>query len=239
MKRYILLILCCLALSFQPVNPGRAQAEADLKDIVAAVERSYESLTDLQASFSQKTYIASMKREQTGNGTLYIRKNPGAPAMFRFDYTRPKQLIVSDGSSVWFYLPENRQVMVTDVRSMFEGGNGVTLNFLTGIGRISRDFSITRPNDGRDAEGNYLLELVPKSSSRNLQKLRLAVSAKVVDEYLKGAKGGGGFPIVSSVVDDHFGTRTTIDFGNVRINRGLKASLFSFKVPKGVEVIRQ
>lgn len=239
MKRYVSLVVCCLALSFQLVNAGRAQAEADLKDIVAAVERSYESLSDLQASFSQKTYIASMKREQTGKGTLSIRKNPGAAAMFRFDYTKPKQLIVSDGTSVWFYLPENNQVMVTDVRSMFEGGNGVALNFLTGIGRLSRDFSITRPNGGRDAKGNYLLELVPKSSSKNLQKLRLTVSAEVVDGHLKGARGKGGFPIVSSVVYDHFGTRTTIDFGNVRINSGLKTSLFTFKVPKGVELIRQ
>jgi len=238
MKPYVRLVFCCVALSFTLAGAGRVQA-AELRDVVAAVEKSYSSLTDLQATFSQKTYIASMKREQAGKGTLYIRKNPGAPAMFRFDYTKPQQLIVSDGSSVWFYLPENRQVMVTDVRRMFEGGNGVTLNFLTGIGRISRDFTVTAPDGGRDARGNYLLELVPKKSGKNLQKLRLAVSAEVVDAYLKGAGAEGAFPIVSSVVYDHFGTRTTIDFKNVRINRGLKASLFSFKVPKGVEVIKQ
>lgn len=238
MKRYVSFILCCLGIVFSLAGADRVKA-AELKDVVAAVERSYGSLQDLQAAFSQKTYIASMKREQAGTGTLYIKKNPGGPAMFRFDYSKPKQLIVSDGSSVWFYLPENRQVMVTDVKSMFEGGNGVTLNFLTGIGRISRDFTVTSPDGGRDSRGNYLLELVPKKQGKNLQKLRLTVSAEVVDAYLKGTRGESVFPIVSSVVYDHFGTRTTIDFGNIRINRGLKGSLFNFKLPKGVEVIRQ
>jgi len=239
MKRYLPLLILCTALAFPFLHAPAARAETELKDIVATVERSYDSLTDMQASFSQKTFIASMKREQTGSGTLFIRKSPGAPAMFRFDYVKPKQLIVSNGSSVWFYLPENRQVMVTDVKKMFEGGNGVALNYLTGIGRISRDFTITRANGGRDERGNYLLELVPKKPSQTLSKLRMTVSAEAVDRFVKGGKIKGDFPILSSVVYDSFGTRTAIDFRNVRVNRGLSRSLFSFKAPAGVEVIKQ
>ena len=41
------------------------------------------------------------------------------------------------------------------------------------------------------------------------------------------------------VVFDPFGSRTAIEFSNVRVNRGLRGSLFSFKVPEGVEVIKQ
>jgi outer membrane lipoprotein carrier protein len=239
MKRYFSLVILCTSLAFQLLHAPAVRAETELKDIVATVERSYDSLTDMQASFSQKTFIVSMKREQAGNGTLYIRKNPGTPAMFRFDYVKPKQLIVSNGSSVWFYLPENRQVMVTDVKRMFEAGNGVALNYLTGIGRISRDFTITRANGGRDDRGNFLLELVPKTPSQTLAKLRLTVSADAVERFVKGGKIKGGFPIVSSVVFDSFGTRTTIDFRNVTVNRGLNPSLFTFKAPAGVEVIKQ
>lgn len=195
-------------------------------------------MSDLQASFVQKTFIASVKRDQTGNGTVSIRKNPSGAAMFRFDYRKPKQLIVSDGKTVWFYLPENRQVMQSSVRNMFEGDNGIALNYLTGMGRISRDFTISPMKGLRDSAGNYLLELVPKKPGRNLAKLHLTVSAEAVAKYLKDGNVKNIFPIVSSVVFDPFGTKTTILFSNVKVNRGLKRSLFSFKTPAGVEVVK-
>jgi outer membrane lipoprotein carrier protein len=232
------LILCC-TLFISLFSPAPARAAAALKDVVAAVEKSYNSLTDLQASFSQKTLLPSVKKEQKGNGTLSLRKNPGGAAMFRFDYTKPRQLIVSDGTTVWFYLPENKQVMEAGVSKLFEGGNSVTLNYLTGIGRISRDFTITFLNGGHDAAGNYLLELVPKKPSRNLAKLQLTVSAEAVERYMKEGKAMKTFPIISSAIFDPFGTRTTIDFSNIKVNRGLRVSLFTFSAPEGIEVIKQ
>jgi outer membrane lipoprotein carrier protein len=238
MKPFIsLIIFCCIAsLTLSSAQP--ALAEAQLKEVIATVEQSYNSLSDLQASFSQKTYLASLKREQKGYGTLSIKKNSKGPAMFRFDYTKPQQLIVSDGATVWYYLPENRQVMVSDLKSLFEGGQGVTLNYLTGIGRISRDFAITPLNGGRDAKGDYLLELIPKTPSQNLAKLEMTISAEAVDVFLKKGKIRNTFPILTSVVYDQLGTRTTIDFSNVRVNRGLTTSLFRFKIPAGVEILR-
>lgn len=220
-------------------SPATARAAAALKDVVAAVEKSYNSLTDLQSSFSQKTFLPSVKREQKGNGTLSLKKISGGAAMFRFDYTKPRQLIVSDGKTVWFYLPDNKQVMQTDVNKLFEGGNSVTLNYLTGIGRISQDFTITPLNSGRDTAGNYLLELVPRKPSRNLAKLHLTVSTEAIERYLKQGKVSKVFPIISSVVFDPFGSRTIIEFSNVRVNRGLRNSLFAFNAPEGVEIIKQ
>jgi len=41
------------------------------------------------------------------------------------------------------------------------------------------------------------------------------------------------------VVFDPFGSRTAIEFNNIKVNRGLRASLFTFKASKGVEIIRQ
>jgi len=239
MKRYIFTVFLTLALSLQLPGPSAASSDAELKDVIAAVEKSYESLADLQASFSQKAYIPSVKREQTGNGKLFIRMRPGGSALFRFDYAKPKQLIVSNGSTVWFYLPENRQVMVTDVKSLFEEGNGLALSFLTGIGRISRDFKVSKADGGRDGAGNHLLELVPKAPSRTVAKLRLTVSAEAVNRFLKEGSLKGIFPIVSSMVFDPFGTRTVIEFSDVKVNGGISRSLFTFKPPAGVEVIRQ
>ncbi|MDD2319039.1 MAG: outer membrane lipoprotein carrier protein LolA [Geobacteraceae bacterium] len=238
MKRLISLVFFCGLVSLGLVAVPPAQAAAKLKDVIATVEQSYNSLTDLQAAFTQRTYIPSLKRDQKGNGKLSIKKNGKRPAMFRFDYSKPRQLIVSDGVSVWFYLPENKQVMVTDLKGLFAEGQGVTLNYLTGIGRISRDFAIAPLNGGRDAEGNYLLELIPKTPSQNLAKLQMTVAAKAVEVFLKKGTIRNTFPILTSVIYDQFGTRTTIDFKNVEVNRGLAGALFRFSIPAGVEVIR-
>ncbi len=237
MRYFTIVPLLCL-LALVPGFASPAFAEAGLKDVVATVERGYNSLSDLQASFSQKTFIPSVKRDQTGNGILYIKKNSSAAAMFRFDYRMPKQLIVSNGKTVWFYLPENRQVMQSSIQNIFEGDNGIALNYLTGMGRISRDFTISPLKGLRDASGNYLLELVPKKPGKNLAKLQLTVSGVAVAKYLKEKNLKNTFPIVSSVVFDPFGTRTTILFSNVRVNRGMKNSLFTFRAPAGTEIIK-
>ena len=238
MKLSIYFIIFCCTVTFNLLSAPPARAEAKLKDVIATVEQSYNSLNDLQAAFSQKTFLASVKREQKGNGTLSIKKKSKGPAMFRFDYKKPQQLIVSDGSTVWYYLPENKQVMVSDLKGLLEGGQGITLNYLTGIGRISRDFTITPLNGGRDAKGNYLLELIPKTPSQNLAKLEMTVSAEDVSIFLKKGKIRNTFPILTSVIYDQLGTKTTIGFSNVRVNRGLPASLFQFEIPAGMEVLR-
>ena len=211
---------------------------AELKEVIAALEEGYNSLSDVQADFTQRTEIASVKREELGKGVLFIKKGPGNTAMFRFDYVKPRQLIVSDGKKAWYYLPDNNQVMVSDLAALFAGGNGIALNYLTGMGHVSRDFSISFAGDGRDKRGNYLLELIPKEPNQAIARLRLTVAASVVERYREGGKPEPLFPVVSSVVDDRFGNRTFMELSHVRVNRGIADSRFRFRVPKGAEIVK-
>ncbi|MHB8709701.1 MAG: LolA family protein, partial [Desulfuromonadales bacterium] len=50
--------------------------------------------------------------------------------------------------------------------------------------------------------------------------------------------GGLIFPILSTTVYDPNGNSTTIEFSDVRVNRGLSAGQFRFMMPAGVEVVR-
>ena len=212
-------------------------AGATPNDVIAALEKGYGTITDLQADFSQLTTIASMSREERGNGELFLKKSPGG-AMFRFNYKKPHQQIISNGRSIWYYLPDNKQVMVSSAKALYEGGNGIALNYLTGIGHLSTDFSAGFPHGGKDSKGNYVLELVPRKSNPSLARLQLTVSAGAVDEYLKTGTARDPFPIVSSVAIDQSGNRTRIDFSRLRINRGIGNDRFTFKIPVGVEVIK-
>ncbi|HET6419424.1 MAG TPA: outer membrane lipoprotein carrier protein LolA [Geobacteraceae bacterium] len=235
---YMLVLGAVLALLAFPQKSAWC-AEADLKDVVSTLEQGYRELNDVQADFTQRTSLASIKKEQNGSGTLAIKKTAGASAMFRFDYSKPEQQIVCNGKSVWFYIPENNQVMVSDVRSLFQGENSVALNYLTGMDHISRDYSSSFVGGGRDKKGNYVLELVPRKKNRVMAKLQITVAEHAVEQFMKDGKAHDPFPIVSSVVYDPYGNRTAIEFSRVRVNKGIAGSRFSFRIPKGVEVIKR
>ena len=238
MRRLFRLISCIalLLLSLTAQTSGGPTVTAN--DVVATLEQGYATISDLQADFSQRTTIASMNREERGAGELFIKRTAGSTAMFRFNYTKPRQQIISNGKSVWYYLPESKQVMISDVAALFEGGNGVALNYLTGLGHISADFTTGFAGEVRDKKGDYVLELIPKKMSQVMAKLRLTVSARAVEEYIETKTVHDPFPVLSSVVYDQLGNRTRIDFSKVKVNQGLGSGRFSFKVPAGVEVIK-
>lgn len=213
-------------------------APAPLKDVVAALEKSYAGLQDVQAEFTQKTTIAAVNREQKGSGELLLKRPASAAAMFRFNYAKPKQQIISNGKQVWFYTPENKQVLVNSVAAMFAGGNSIALSYLTGLGHVSRDFDIAFAKEVQDKNGNYQLELSPKKGSAVLAKLQLTISAEAVEQAQSSGEVKNIFPIVASTVHDTAGNRTRIDYSKARVNKGLDSSKFTFKIPEGVEVIK-
>lgn len=232
----VAILLMTLMLVSAPV--WAAGKKASLMDVVSALEKGYASLQDVQADFAQKTVIAGINREQKGSGELLLKKPASTTAMFRFNYSKPKQQIVSNGKQVWFYLPENKQVMVSPVADMFKGGNSIALNYLTGLGHVSRDFNASFAKEPQDKNGNYQLELVPKSPSAVLARLQLTVSAAAVESFLKDGSVQDIFPVLASVVHDAGGNQTRIEYSRVRVNKGLDNSKFNFKIPQGVEVVK-
>jgi len=235
-KRWSLLFI--LLFTFQIFLPCEGLA-AKLGDVVNALEQGYSILNDVRADFSQQTEIASMGRKERGAGELFLKKGKGNQAMFRFNYSKPKQQFISNGKKLWYYMPENSQVIVSDVASLFENGNSVALNYLTGMGHVSKDFNIRFAGDGHDKKGNYLLELIPKNPTQAMAKLHLAIKSQAVDSFVKEGQAANPFPIAYSVLFDSLGNRTTIEFSNVKVNKGIAGDIFNFKIPKGVEVVNQ
>lgn len=228
----------CLLLSLAALPLSAAATPASLKEVISALEKGYEGLQDVQADFSQKTSIAGFNQEQKGSGEVLLKRPASASAMFRFNYSKPKQQIISNGRQVWFYTPENQQVLVNSVATMFAGGNSIALTYLTGLGHVSRDFDVRFATELQDKSGNYQLELVPKKPSTVLAKLQLTVSVEAVEQLQATGEVKNIFPIVSSVVHDAGGNKTRIDYSRSRVNKGIADGKFNFKIPEGVEVIK-
>jgi len=216
-----------------------AAQQAGLKEVVGALEKGYATLQDVQAGFSQTTTISAIKKVQRGHGEVMLKRPASASAMFRFDYKKPRQQIISNGKQVWFHIPENKQVMVSSIAGMFKGGNGIALTYLTGLGHLSRDFNIAFAKNPRDKKGNYQLELIPRKPTAVLAKLHLTIDQSAVETFMANGEVKDIFPIVASVIFDAGGNETRLTYSNTRVNRGISSSRFNFKVPAGVEVIKQ
>jgi outer membrane lipoprotein carrier protein len=138
---------------------------------------------------------------------------------------------------MWVYLPENNQVIQSDIEMVSQARENDPMTFLTGLGNLSRDFQISYAVPNQDVAGNYLLDLRPRRTSALINRMVIVVD-RAAAEASAANSGVLIFPILSSTVYDPNGNSTTIEFSDLRINRGMSAGQFNFIMPPGVEVVR-
>ncbi|SNB47432.1 outer membrane lipoprotein carrier protein LolA [Geobacter sp. DSM 9736] len=249
--------LSLLALFLVVPAHAAVQTPVGLRDVVATVENAFKPdspnrVRDVTADFMQSSTLVEKgrdMREMRGDGQMFLRTaTEREPLMFRFDYFRPTtQQIVSDGRTMWMYLPANRQVIQSDVSFVFNPFNfnperTRATNFLQGLGRISKDFLITFSSEMQDIEGNYILELQPRRVMATIDRLLIVVSREAVLSHVDPSRFPPRqellFPIRSTTMTDREGNSTIMEFSNIRTNSRLSESIFFFVVPPDVQVVR-
>ncbi len=212
-KRVPLMILIAVLAVLAPVSSKSAAAQT-AGEAVAAVEKHYEALSDLAARVTQINHLKAVGRTQTFEGALLIKR----PGRLRLEYTNG-QLILINGKSALIYLKKSEEL----VRKTFTdfGHLNIPVAFLLGAAHIRDDFDVLQP----DPKAPRQLELIPKKSSAAMKKLSL-----------ESDEAGG---IINLTIYDRSGNVTEIHFTGVREGTGLDDNLFSFKPPKGTEIIEQ
>lgn len=202
-------------LTFVPMASG-----ASGQEVLAEIQRRYENTNDFEAGFLQEYIGKVMKQSHRGEGKVFFKKK----GMMRWDYRIPNQKIISNGKTLWYYQPEEKQVFVSDVSKVIK--EKTPLAFLSGEGELSRDFKLFSFNESASQkEDHYVLELVPKEPHAALSKLSLAVDKKT-------------YFVVQADIFDGLGNVTRTRFTDIKTNANLPGFLFDFVIPPGVEVIR-
>jgi outer membrane lipoprotein carrier protein len=204
------LMICGLV----PFLAGGPSSALTVDEAVRTVEKHYQDLIDLRARVTQKNFLKSLDKTQTFEGSLLIKK----PGRLRLEYTNG-QLILIDGKAALFYSKKSEQV-IKKTFTDFEHMN-IPVAFLLGAAHIRDDFDVLQPN----AKTPRLLELIPKRSGAAMEKLTL-----VSDD---------GGRITRIAIYDRSGNVTDIDFTDVREGAGVDDKQFTFKPPKGTEIIEQ
>lgn len=194
--------------------PALAFAE-DAIDVISKLQKKYESISSLKADFAQEVSSKGMPA-QTSEGRVWFKK----PGKMRWEYQKPtKDIIVSDGRTIWLYQPDLNQVIE---KSASSSASSMATDFLSGIGDIEKEFVVLLSGaEGKD----YNLTLTPKEDQPGMKRLVLSVDKS-------------DFTVTKTVLTDHYGNQTAVTFRNISTNPSVKDSLFKFKVPKGANVVR-
>src|SRR6185369_4004306 len=140
---------------------GRLLSAADstAPELAAALQRKYTAIKDFSADFTHAYEGGVLRKQITERGRLLVKK----PGKMRWDYTAPeRKQFVSDGAKMYSYLPEDKQVIVSDVPP--EDQAGTPTLFLAGKGSLTRDFTPSLADvPAGMAPGSRALKLIPKS----------------------------------------------------------------------------
>jgi outer membrane lipoprotein carrier protein len=198
-----------------------AVAAPTLDEAVNALEQAQRRVTDLKAPFRQAALNKALNQTVEARGTLYLKK----PGRLRWEYQTPTpQEIVSDGTRLWIYTPELKQVNVSAAPAVLVGPAG---SFLQGLGQVREHFEprFLNPAQPTDADGLVVLDLVPKRPQPLMTRLIVSVDPRT-------------WLVRQAVIHDELGNTVTVRFGDAVVNSGLSDSLFVFVPPPGVAVVQ-
>jgi len=193
---------------------------ATSQEVLNEIQNRYEKTSDFEANFIQEYIGKVMKQPNRGEGKVYFKKK----GMMRWDYRIPNQKMISNGHTLWYYQPEEKQVLIYDLSKV--GEEKTPWAFLAGEGDLTRDFNIVNFNESAaQKEDFFILELTPKEPYPALARLVLTVDKKT-------------YYVVQADVFDELGNVTRTRFNDIRTNVALSNSLFNFTIPPGTEVLK-
>ena len=194
---------------------GRQPAEALAKDL----QQKYDKVRDFSADFVQTYRGGVLRQTATERGRLIVKK----PGKMRWEYRDPeRKLFVSDGRKLYSYVPEDRQVLVSDVPD--DDHATTPALFLAGKGNLGRDFTVSYAEADEAPAGTTVLKLSPRKTEPEYDWLMLAIDPVSLQ-------------IRMLITVDAQGGRSTFSLTNLKENVGVADKEFAFSIPRGVEVI--
>ncbi|HEX5473284.1 MAG TPA: outer membrane lipoprotein chaperone LolA [Vicinamibacterales bacterium] len=206
-----------LALVTLLAAPAQVPAHPDAAGVARLVQQKYDQVHDFKADFVHTYQGGVLRKNLTERGVVQIKK----PGRMRWEYKDPEEkLFVSDGHKMYSYVPADKQVIVSTVPQDDQASTAVL--FLAGRGDLPRDFTASFADAA--AAGTWTLKLEPKVHQPEYDWLVLSVDRATLQ--IRGLTAA-----------DRQGTRSTFAFSNVKENVDMPDTLFTFKIPRGVDVI--
>ncbi len=208
-------MLLIAVICFASVASGQDTADTppDLVKLMERVEISLNSLTTLSCDFEHIQYLKEADYTRSYAGKMQIKP----PFLYRVEMHGKTMYI--DGEAVYVYFPKNNQVQI----NTFVKGDE-SLPTPHGI------FERYARNSGALYEGTDVI------NGRKAHRVELTIPDNPGGKVLVWLDDAHAFP-VKSVEESPEGDVTTYILSNVKLNEAMPDSIFTFKIPDGVEII--
>ncbi len=211
MFRSCAVLIAAVLASAQPFAQTKPSPDA----LAKTLQTRYQTIRDFSADFVQSYRAGVLKTRSQESGTVSVKK----PGKMRWTYAKPERKgLVSDGQKIYWYIAEDKQVVVSDVPDQASTPD----LFLSGKGDIVRDFTPSHAES--PFPGTVALKLVPRRAEPEY-------------EFLVVAFEPTSMQIRALTTRDHQGGESTMTFTNMKENRGLSDKEFVFSPPRGVKVV--
>ncbi|OGW41535.1 MAG: hypothetical protein A2Y97_04845 [Nitrospirae bacterium RBG_13_39_12] len=180
------------------------------KEDITKIQKAYENIKDIKGGFVQKSHIKDLKRTDTYEGEFFIK----TPLKMKWDYKgdMAQEVIINNGD-IFIYQKKEKQAFRGKFDKDTYGQAPIAL--LNGFGRINEEFHVSKEKDR--------LILKPKNPMGSIISVEIEPSENE-------------FPINSFTINDSRSNRVEIVLKDVKINTGLKDSLFELSLPKSVTI---
>lgn len=209
MKTFLKTLLILLLLT-----SGSVYAQKSADDLIKQVVDKTRALKNLKIDFVYSMVNEKASINETKSGILYINGDA-----YRIELDG--QLVISDGKTVWTYLEDSNEVMVSNTG---DGDEAMTPSTL--LTSYYKDYKTTFINDKQNtSKGLKTIELKP-TTGKKFSKMQLGISESKLQ-------------LMNLSIFDNGGNVFTYDLSKMVADSNLSANFFQFN-PKqypGVEVV--
>lgn len=209
--RFLIKLFFCFSLIFFS-NSIFAEANVSAQQFIQLLDQ----IKNLQANFAQVIYDGNGATLQETSGEMSLQR----PGKFRWITKKPnKQQLIADGSQVWFYDVDLAQVTV---QKQSKTANSPAMLLSGSIPKLVKDFTIAAlPTSDSNVTA---FKLKPKIKNNFFQAVELYFAENTLQKMQ---------------LIDNLNQTTQVNFSKVQTNSNLNPSLFIFKLPKNVDLVRQ
>ena len=211
MSAWAVMLIGLVAIKGTEAPAKKITAEA----ITKKMQQRIDKVGGLSAEFSISTYMAALDQNRESSGRLYILRKKSKLRLERADQT-----IVSDGKSVWTYIPANQQIIVMPAEDSKAGIRPDEFLFF-----YTNQYTHTLIGDEMiDGVVHYKLHLKANTVLADFPELRIWVDS-------------GEWLTRRVLYADDMGSETVVQFTHIRLNPDMPSGTFTLSAPVGVEVV--
>ena len=158
-KNYLLALLVLV------MTPAWAQNEKDAEKLLESVINKTASYSNFKAQLAYTMVNAEMNIDEKKTGVIYVQGDS-----YRIEMEG--QQIISDGTTVWTYLPDSKEVMVSEVLETEESFSPTKI-----LTKYNDDYDARFDTDSKYKNANLKVINLKASEGKNFDRISVTVNS--------------------------------------------------------------